>query len=1059
MNSATDSFGIYNSSLNLIEINETGLKWWPTGTKKEELIGKNILELAPNLKDSERYEKYWDVIRTGSPMHASGIIPHSKFGNVYLDVKAFKVGDGMGLITQDITERKHTELELEEKEKILNETGKIAKIGGWELDLQTLTMSWTKETYQIHEVSEDYIPLLDKAYDYYHPDDKHIVEAVVQNALNNEIPYDEKVRFITAKGKHRVVRIMGRPHLIDGKVVKLSGIIQDITTTIHAEKALKDSKERYRVLFESSRNAILVLDPEGGYVDCNHAAMEMFRIPSKAEFTKLNPATLSPEYQPDGSLSAEKAMEYINKALKEGSAYEEWTHTRLDGVAFPSTISATRLYWDDRILLQGTVQDITKRKQAEETLQKSERNLKKAQRISKMGSWSYDVINKTGSWSDESYNLFGIDIKKYSDGRVPSGWLSILENPAETEALSNSLAEKNDQYEYEYRTIPINGKVKTINSNCEVERDENGNIVRIFGTDHDITERKQAEKALQESERNLKEAQRISKIGSWSYDVVNDILIWSDQCFKIFGVDITRYPDRIVPNSIFLSNMENPTETEALSNSLAEKNDQYEFEYQTIPIDGKVKTINSNCEVERDENGNIVRIFGTDHDISERKQAEIIHKIQYEVANSALETEGLTEFYASIKRSLSQVMDTQNFYVAFYDENTDQFSVLQGFEKDEKDQIARWSAAKSLTGQVFKQQKSILLSKDEILKWSKTGEIELIGTLAEAWLGAPLKIGREIMGVVVVQDYNNPKAYAQPHIELLEIVAGQISIYTVRKQAEEALKIAHDELEIKVVERTADYKKAKEEAEHANKLKSEFLANMSHELRTPMHGILSFSRFGIDKIDTASKGKNLNYFKKIKTAGDRLMSLLDNLLDLSKLDAGKEVYKMEDVNSWQVAKDAVFEIETIWKEKNLIVKVEDPLIPTKIICDKDKIDQVIRNLLSNAIKFTPVDKHITFSFSSCELPNRQISAEKEVVSALTISVKDEGIGIPEDELDSIFDKFIQSSKTKTGAGGTGLGLAICKEIIQAHNGKIWAENNPEGGATFSFMLPYEQDVK
>jgi signal transduction histidine kinase len=274
--------------------------------------------------------------------------------------------------------------------------------------------------------------------------------------------------------------------------------------------------------------------------------------------------------------------------------------------------------------------------------------------------------------------------------------------------------------------------------------------------------------------------------------------------------------------------------------------------------------------------------------------------------------------------------------------------------------------------------------------------------------------------------------------------------------AHEALKTANDDLEIKIEERSIDYKKAKEEAEQANHLKSEFLANMSHELRTPMHGILSFSKFGIDRIEKASKEKNLNYFKKIKRSGDRLMNLLDNLLDLSKLESRKKVCKMEFINIEKVAKDVVSELGSIRKEKNLKIIVENPLIPTKTVCDEQKVMQVIQNLLSNAMKFTPANKQITINFNSGKLPFGQRASDKEMISAITVSIKDEGVGIPEIELKTVFDKFIQSSKTKTGAGGTGLGLAICKEIIQAHNGIIWAENNPEGGATFSFMLPYEQ---
>jgi len=114
--------------------------------------------------------------------------------------------------------------------------------------------------------------------------------------------------------------------------------------------------------------------------------------------------------------------------------------------------------------------------------------------------------------------------------------------------------------------------------------------------------------------------------------------------------------------------------------------------------------------------------------------------------------------------------------------------------------------------------------------------------------------------------------------------------------------------------------------------------------------------------------------------------------------------------------------------------------------------------LSNSIKFSEDSKKIKISFDSKHLPPGKILTDNSIIPALLVSVRDEGFGIPADELESIFDKFIQSSKTNTGAGGTGLGLSICREIIEGHHGKIWAENNPEGGATFNVMLPYEQEV-
>ena len=110
-------------------------------------------------------------------------------------------------------------------------------------------------------------------------------------------------------------------------------------------------------------------------------------------------------------------------------------------------------------------------------------------------------------------------------------------------------------------------------------------------------------------------------------------------------------------------------------------------------------------------------------------------------------------------------------------------------------------------------------------------------------------------------------------------------------------------------------------------------------------------------------------------------------------------------------------------------------------------------MLSNSIKFTLKDKKITVFLDPGELRGQ---SDVKTIPAICIRVMDQGIGIPEEELDSVFDKFVQSSQTKTGAGGTGLGLAICYEIVKAHNGKIWAENNKKGGATFHFMLPVSQ---
>ena len=268
-------------------------------------------------------------------------------------------------------------------------------------------------------------------------------------------------------------------------------------------------------------------------------------------------------------------------------------------------------------------------------------------------------------------------------------------------------------------------------------------------------------------------------------------------------------------------------------------------------------------------------------------------------------------------------------------------------------------------------------------------------------------------------------------------------------KSEEKYRHLADNLEKEVALRTAQFEEAKNNAELANKEKSRFLANMSHELRTPMHAILSFSNLGIKHIkDEKVKG----YLEKIHISGDRLTTLLDNLLDLSKLEAGKLTPELKENNLTTVVLKSIDEVSSLLSDKNIAIKMDQTTSLTGYF-DSKLITQVLVNILSNAIKFSPDD-------STIEVVLHRNSLEADKVLSLTVI--DEGIGIPKNEQEDVFDSFVQSSKTRSKSGGTGLGLPISKEIIELHHGKIWVESPPknrETGAAFTFIIPAKPNFK
>ncbi len=276
---------------------------------------------------------------------------------------------------------------------------------------------------------------------------------------------------------------------------------------------------------------------------------------------------------------------------------------------------------------------------------------------------------------------------------------------------------------------------------------------------------------------------------------------------------------------------------------------------------------------------------------------------------------------------------------------------------------------------------------------------------------------------------------------------------TVRRNQEQEIFHYRNHLEELVEKQTRDLKIAKDVAEEASYMKSLFLANISHELKTPIHAILSYAELGNSKAAQVNPQKIQEYFQIIDSSGKRLLDLLENLLDLAKLESGKMKYVFERNSLKETLMHVISEMRPIFEKKGIQVHIQENNDRWEAEFDLDRIQQVLRNILSNAIKFIPEDSKIEIKkVDSDFIPFKKT----QYVKGLGLEIRDYGPGIPAEDIDKIFEKFIQSKQVKAGTKGTGLGLSISREIVNDHSGLLYADNHEDGGAIFTLLLPIKQ---
>ncbi len=427
------------------------------------------------------------------------------------------------------------------------------------------------------------------------------------------------------------------------------------------------------------------------------------------------------------------------------------------------------------------------------------------------------------------------------------------------------------------------------------------------------------------------------------------------------------------------------------------------------------------------------------------KHSELLQSSLYKIAQAAHSAQSLHDLYSAIHNIISKLMYAENFYIAIFDKEKNYLYFPYYVDQKDKKLINNKVKLekKSLTVHCLELGVPLLYSKKDIMDLRKLGEVNPIGTISEVWLGTPLTIGEKTIGVIVVQSYDKNKILTTDDRELLNFVSELVAMVIEKKRLEAEQLEYQANLEQKIRERTKELFFAKEKAESAAQAKSEFLANMSHELRTPLNAIIGFCEILIEDATELKQEGVVSDLEKIHTSGIDLLALINDILDLSKIEVKKIDINISSFEMKNLVNSVKTTLEPYAKINRNKIQINLPKKSIVVSSDELKIRQILFNLLTNACK-------------NSEESDINLTITRETVKKaqyIVFKVQDFGVGIPKNKMKEIFEPFNQGNLTDNSKlKGTGLGLTISKTYSELLGGYIHVKSKEGIGSTFTSYI-------